>query len=113
MTGLTALQRLDLANTPVGNIAPLHGLTALQMLNLSSTPVTDLYPLRYLITRGRTVRWSSELWRGDGTYVKDCPLKIRRTYRIVNRAMPSSITPRGALMGEPPLPRADSGRRSR
>jgi hypothetical protein len=45
LAGLTALQNLNLANTRVSNMAPLAGLSALQSLNLTGTPVNNVAPL--------------------------------------------------------------------
>ena len=45
LAGLTALQKLDLQDTPVSDLAPLAGLTALQELYLQDTSVSDLAPL--------------------------------------------------------------------
>jgi hypothetical protein len=45
IAGLTDLQRLDLTNTQVSDLAPLAGLTALRNLDLSETQVNDLTPL--------------------------------------------------------------------
>jgi Leucine Rich repeats (2 copies) len=49
LTGLTALQMLDLEGTQVTNLEPIKELTALQMLDLSNTQITDLTPIRGLI----------------------------------------------------------------
>ncbi len=42
---LTGLQRLDLRNTQITDLAPLAGLTGLQRLDLNTTQITDLAPL--------------------------------------------------------------------
>jgi Leucine-rich repeat (LRR) protein len=74
LAGLSALQTLDVPGTQVSDLAPLAGLSALQTLDVSSTQVTDLSPLVPMITRACPVRWSSNLWEGQGIYVEDCPL---------------------------------------
>jgi hypothetical protein len=48
LSGLVALERLELSRTRVEDLAPLKGLTALQYLDLSMTEVRDLEPLERL-----------------------------------------------------------------
>ena len=71
---LLRLETLDLGNNQqITTVAPLAHLL-LSTLNITKTNVTDLSPLKSLISKGLTVRWSDEQWRGPGLYVKDCPL---------------------------------------
>jgi hypothetical protein len=49
LSGLTALQSLDLNDTQVSDLRPLSGLTALQSLYLWNTQVSDLTPLANLV----------------------------------------------------------------
>ena len=58
----------------VVDLTSLANLSALQSLAVSRTQVSDLSVLTPLISRGCPVRWSSEVWRGPGIYVEDCPL---------------------------------------
>jgi internalin A len=74
LQGLTSLASLYLGGTRVSDLEPLVGLTALQMLDVSGTQVRDLSVLVPLINRGCPVLWSSEIWKGNGIYVHDCPL---------------------------------------
>jgi internalin A len=48
LSGLTALQTLDLAGTQVSDVSALSGLTALQWLDLKDTKVRTLAPLAAL-----------------------------------------------------------------
>ncbi len=81
---VTRLQWLNLSNTQVSDLTPLAGLAGLQTLNVTKTRVSDLSLLVPLISQGCLVRWSSELWKGYGIYVKDCPL-IHPPPEIVNQ----------------------------
>ena len=74
LAGLVGMQTLHISGTQVRDLSPLAGLVELTLLNLSNTRVTDLSPLQFLISQGRTVRWSSEFWKEDGIYVENCPL---------------------------------------
>lgn len=48
LSQLTALEDLNISNTPVNDITPLRNLSKINTLSLSSTLVTDLSPLQYL-----------------------------------------------------------------
>jgi Leucine-rich repeat (LRR) protein len=52
LSGLTALQSLDVSGTQVSDLGPLSGLTALQSLNVRGTQVSDLSALTPLIATG-------------------------------------------------------------
>ena len=72
---LSRLTRLrSLIVEEVVDLTSLANLSALQSLAVSRTQVSDLSVLTPLISRGCPVRWSSEVWRGPGIYVEDCPL---------------------------------------
>ena len=75
LSGLRNLQQLDCYSTRVADLSPLSGLTNLQQISCSSTKVTDLSPLKILIGNGIQVTWSDDIWKGNGIYVKDCPLE--------------------------------------
>ncbi len=53
LAGLSALQTLDVSCTRVTDLAPLAGLSALQVLDVSCTKVTDLVPLAGLLPSRR------------------------------------------------------------
>ena len=74
LAGLTGVQHLNVSNTRVSDLRPLSELTELQQFNIAYTQISDLIPILNLISIGIPVKWSNKWWRGEGIYVKDCPL---------------------------------------
>ncbi|MGR9045841.1 MAG: hypothetical protein ACU83N_11125 [Gammaproteobacteria bacterium] len=74
LAGLTGLQQLVVSYTPVSDLSPLSRLTGLQLLVVSDTLINDLFPILNLIANGIPVSLSDEWWKGEGVYLKDCPL---------------------------------------
>ena len=61
LTGLTALQSLDLSETPVADLGPVSELTNLERLNLRGTSVTNLEAIARLRTLKSLDLWETEV----------------------------------------------------
>ena len=74
LAGLTELQLLDVSNTLISDLTPLAGLAELQRLNIVETQVNDISPILKLIKTDIEVKWGSNAGKGNGIYLKNCPL---------------------------------------